>query len=627
MAALREMVESQIGAYDCISLLIPGSHIPEGAASKIVSDFVRNHYQEDPDLTDLTKGEISLGLVTFDSEEYEYFDPEDRLGGTLRRELDTYRVVGSRMSWSDEDGRSFHGYCAIVFPNSNHTPRHVRLDVRMPVNDSEWLKSRLDQNIHHEFSGSADLRSILACKGFERKFTICIGAPSQASGVDESSRNSGFLPGVWNDYNAIIGLLGRFHPYGKLPGVTAVGIVQDKGTLIDMMDELPAWSPDSGAAAPSVAGFDGTMIHEGALYAPGVYMDRVWVGEGSAIPHGKRIQLKDVIVSPGGDLSAGGERAPLWKEEELLIPDGVEFDNADAIGPIPYGLIYYAGHGSPSGNLQINAEELISPNELLAHSKRIGIPLLVIADMCHSHQFGSRFRDAMAKHDFPGVVIAATSNTGRETAMEAEVLDRIPRPPYATGGRNLVKEFAIQWMKLESLEDLPVEGKAAMLLATVSGELQVRIFDPYGQCIVDIGEHQMPKVPLLGQLKELVEEASLPFDNSPDLPPELQGKGYEQFIKQVRRTDQAEFQEQIIESVLGFLGMEINRRGVFSTAFCWSFLELRAIELAGGGGYIPLTIDGFVKGFVENGCDYLGMLLENDSNSGSPRQIPDVFSL
>jgi hypothetical protein len=73
-----------------------------------------------------------------------------------------------------------------------------------------------------------------------------------------------------------------------------------------------------------------------------------------------------------------------------------------------YCLIYYAGHGTPDGNLFLSEKNIVSPQEIFNISKESKLPFLIILDMCYAGKFGEEYLKLIRENEGEGIILCSS---------------------------------------------------------------------------------------------------------------------------------------------------------------------------------------------------------------------------
>jgi len=388
--------------------LIAGIDVdPEGnEPAAIVQWAVTEHRELDPDLDRLCRStDVYHATMTCRmSGAVADFDPTDSFRNTVTKLFPGARIV-TCLAQNVTRGRVF--LCALVFPKSRQEPRYRRLDHEMPGLGID--PGSCGHDLKHEISRSVDLRRLLACRGFHRRLTVCAGSPGH---------HQGGLNAIWNDYNALFGLLCRFAHQRRLPGLTAIGLVRAAAVFREFLNELrkSEMSVSDLHARAVGAGFIGNVIKDTAFN---------YDGDWGCIVHN--------CVYDGSTLGGTGTR-----EADLV---GSEYTSHEKEDSLPYALISYSGHGNATGSLDLDEGKILRARDVFELSYESQTPFVLILDMCHAHEFGAEYASYLRAKTFPGLVLCATSEKGSCEAYESETMGRIRRPGYpfaAEGNRSKV---------------------------------------------------------------------------------------------------------------------------------------------------------------------------------------------
>lgn len=214
------------------------------------------------------------------------------------------------------------------------------------------------------------------------------------------SKNDASLSATLNDANAMFHLFHSLTEEDFLSGLVAGFLIQEKAKLLSMLQMLPV--------APHSVGFSKIKPEHGLITFDTKLCGSV-TNKGSAVFTGE------------GGIGFGetiGER--------LHNGSGC----ADKLGQ--FAVIYYSGHGSKEGNMQIEKQLAIEPEELFEISMATGIPYLIILDMCFSSHFAHRYCNLLRKSNWAGIVMCANdSYTSGGLSFESKIMGSIRRPYWS----------------------------------------------------------------------------------------------------------------------------------------------------------------------------------------------------
>lgn len=265
-----------------------------------------------------------------------------------------------------------------------------------------------------------DIRQLLGSFGCLRQGIVIGGSPGwDISAVKETvSKNAGNLVATWNDCNVFFQQLLALSPDDRIYGASCSSIVQTRYGFLGLLDYIfrDKWKrkqwhlnrlPDRTQHSQISSDGEDHLIND--LQVKGKLSGLI----------GTDFFLTGGGVSSGGlcEIFSGGGigklNAPKTVDRDRLVPLRPErFACFDEIGQLDnYVLIYYSGHGSISGDIQIERNESITAEELAEFSKERGVIFALFLDMCHSSQFAYRFEKHLSKVGWRGLVFAANDVT------------------------------------------------------------------------------------------------------------------------------------------------------------------------------------------------------------------------
>jgi len=268
------------------------------------------------------------------------------------------------------------------------------------------------------FGLDSDIRELLTCRGFQRRGLVIAAAPGwDAPTVPGEYRrddmalvkNAAPLPAALNDCTSFLQLLQLLTEDNVLRGDSYIGIVRTQRGIMGLLEYF--------------LGGDISLedLLDSARLSGGIARD----AEVGLLPKG------DGVYITGGKMRlAGNAPAP---EDRLIGPPVHVKKEPAAAGDLPsYALLYYSGHGTKEGDIRIEEDQLVTPEDLAKLSIRYGIPLLVVLDMCHGAEFGRRYARAMRGSRGSGIVMCANDGEAHESPRLADM--RRPQLPIPIAG-------------------------------------------------------------------------------------------------------------------------------------------------------------------------------------------------
>lgn len=296
----------------------------------------------------------------------------------------------------------------ITFPNDR--PAIVMLDRQANSHIASLKNFVSDRTLSAtaELSPQDDIRHLLAGISRNRRGLFLAGSPGWGSPSKQlheptiaTNKNDASLAATLNDANSFFHVFHSLTADDYLSGLVAGFLIREKQSLHKMLEMLP-FDSDARGDTDTLS----RLIPERGL----ITFDTKLFG--SVDNQGRTT----IIGGPGiGFGETVGER----------------MHNASTCGDRvgQFAIIYYSGHGSTEGNLQIEKSLAITPDEFCEISHRTGVPYLIILDMCHSSRFGQRYVDLLSKHQWPGIVMCANNETtSKGLSFESTRMGIIRRP-------------------------------------------------------------------------------------------------------------------------------------------------------------------------------------------------------
>ena len=253
-----------------------------------------------------------------------------------------------------------------------------------------------------------EIRLLLAGASRHRRGLFLAGSPGWNSSTNSryrpdvaQSKNDGSLAATLNDANTVFQLFHSLTADDYLAGLVAGFLIREKRPLQRMLQMLP-FDPNAHGSPDVLSPLipeHGLITFDTKLFGSVVNKGRVTIIGGPGIGFGETI----------------GER----------LHNGTECQNR--VGD--FAAIYYSGHGSSEGNMQIEKELAFSPEELCDLSQHTGVPYLLILDMCYASRFGKRYRDLLNERKWHGMVMCANDeSTSGGLSFESTRLGTVRRP-------------------------------------------------------------------------------------------------------------------------------------------------------------------------------------------------------
>ena len=234
----------------------------------------------------------------------------------------------------------------------------------------------------------------------------------------------GLLAATKNDANVLLTILQGLTENQHFPGLTCAGLVRRKDALLSVIG-LPMWNRSSvlGFGQDASLGMEGPVLYDtrlqGVIVRKGVVM-----GGGISVKDGTpTVESHTVMI--GGQV----ELTPFACTPERLYRPCSRSETATE-----YGFVYYSGHGAANGDIQVEANGSVSPEEIHALSKEAGLPLIIVLDMCHADRFGTRYRELLESEHWHGLVLCANrEGVSNGSAFEDAQMTSVRRPLGTVG--------------------------------------------------------------------------------------------------------------------------------------------------------------------------------------------------
>ena len=253
-----------------------------------------------------------------------------------------------------------------------------------------------------------EIRLLLAGASRHRRGLFLAGSPGWNSSTNSEyrphvaqSKNDASLGATLNDANTVFQLFHSLTADDHLTGLVAGFLIREKRPLQRMLQMLP-FDPSAHGSTDVLSPLipeHGLITFDTKLFGSVVNKGRVTIIGGGGIGFGETV----------------GERLHNSTECENRVGD--------------FAVIYYSGHGSSEGNMQIEKDLAISPEELCDLSQLAGVPYLLILDMCYASRFGKRYRDLLKERKWHGMVMCANDEgTSGGLSFESTTLGTVRRP-------------------------------------------------------------------------------------------------------------------------------------------------------------------------------------------------------
>jgi hypothetical protein len=264
-----------------------------------------------------------------------------------------------------------------------------------------------------------DIRGLLGGLTRKRRAALLAGSPGWDAPTGQGNKvfrtkNLGDLQATLNDADTIFQTLHSMTSDDVLRGLFSGFLITEKKMLLDLL----------GAATRGVTReslhrlFPGPPIKSGALFCDAQFSFSARLSEG--------VVLGGSIISADPD-EIGPNLDPqkfIFTTGERMVPTGLTAGR----GAEDYALIYYSGHGSADGQLQIGRHSAVSPDEIFELSVARSLPCVLILDMCYAFKFGERYVGLAREAGWPALVLCANSgDCGTELSWEHQELGWLRR--------------------------------------------------------------------------------------------------------------------------------------------------------------------------------------------------------
>lgn len=267
-------------------------------------------------------------------------------------------------------------------------------------------------------NNTSRVRALLASHGYDRRFTIVAGSPGWTpQGCDSvtnsrslNRNNSQTLDAPENDCSSFFDLLHGLSPDGRFRGITVAGLITSRKAFLSIIRAASGKTASTCGLQKTLnlRDFDGMIIKDSTL-GSNILFENSYAENSHILP--------STLTRP---------------DSSKLILHDYEPVRAET----PYGLIYYAGHGSLAGELQIQANEAISAEEVFELSQSTNLPFVIIVDMCYGYLFGQKYRQLMRKYNKQGIVLTSNDGSiGHTMAFESQHLASVRRPVQSVSVR------------------------------------------------------------------------------------------------------------------------------------------------------------------------------------------------
>lgn len=304
------------------------------------------------------------------------------------------------------------------------------------------IKKTMDPlDISGKFSESLEIRQLLGSWGCVRRGVLLAGSPGwDGTSTDVvRSKNRGHLVATWNDCNDIVQALLASSPDNTLHGSVCLGTIQTRDGFFGMLKYMTVDTHQrirdhnnmKKKAQELNRDFFEYLSEEDEFHALAKkHKIRGYIGTDAFLcsAHFDGDGLAETL--PEGGV---GSTQPYVTQMCRIVP--LEFQRLICQEPFEdidsYILVFYSGHGSRDGNMQIEMNEAIEPEELADVSFEMDIPLFVVLDMCYSALFAERFVAQLDAIGWKGMVLTANDKeTSAGLSFEAESMAAVRKPSW-----------------------------------------------------------------------------------------------------------------------------------------------------------------------------------------------------
>lgn len=397
-----------------------------------------------------------------------------------------FQLSGLSFVFSDIDTQGQLFWTLLNFPKERPSPLIIAgfgsaftVDLRK-IRSSNPTTSRF-------INSDDDIRQMLAGFSHQRRGIISAGSPGWESkrvlfgqkSQTIRSKNEGLLQATLNDTNSMFHLMHSLTSDDTLAGIVTGFLIRKKKSLINFLS-LAASKP----SAEKV---------KSLLDDPDWENGFISVDARISWPIG--FQGGKVVIAPGSRILGSGGENELINGERLMysqMPKIYDTEN------VPFIFIYYSGHGSSKGEIQIEEKDAVSAEELFEKSYKDRIPYLIVLDMCYSWKFGHAYKSLLERYNWNGIIMCANDESHSQSlSFESEQLCWVRRIHWPL---NIVRS---DWPK----------GRGVYTTAFVLGMLYLRYLDVMEGKYISVSISDFNDFVLRSICKHLSEESKLPFQN------------------------------------------------------------------------------------------------------------------
>jgi hypothetical protein len=260
----------------------------------------------------------------------------------------------------------------------------------------------------------SDIREILSGCSFNRTGLVLASSPgwdNKTEGVfslirsplknktqesDISNKNQGNLETSINDCNAFFQVLLALTKDDRLKGSAYIGTVRTRLAALRLMEFFA-----TGKEKPI------EELQKNKLLS-GIVVKDTKIGAIDWAPRQDKQAYKAILK--GGEILGGSYE---FDPSSRLMDFSNRLVSSSDKTP-SYMLLYYSGHGSSDGNIQIEANQKITPEELADFSISINTPFFIVLDMCHAARFGARYAKYLNKKKWTGIVMCSNDDNTQD---------------------------------------------------------------------------------------------------------------------------------------------------------------------------------------------------------------------
>jgi len=315
------------------------------------------------------------------------------------------------------DGRAYRVFFGLPATSPTTT---IRKDFALTEMGVSVMRAARRRSRGVELGVDSDIRELLACRRFQRRALVIAAAPGWDAPAIPGDygrhnmalvKNAAPLPAAHNDCTSFLQLLQLLTEDNILRGESFIGIVRTRLGVMGLLDHFLGGDVDLTNLLDS-ARLSGEIARDAEV--------------------GLLSQSDSVSITGGKARLVGNAPAP---EDRLMgAPVHVPTRLTAAGDPPSYALLYYSGHGTGQGDIRIEEDQALKPEDLAMLSAKHGVPLVVVLDMCNAAQFGYRYATALRDLGGSGIVMCANDGEAYASRRLADI--RRPQLPIPILGRH-----------------------------------------------------------------------------------------------------------------------------------------------------------------------------------------------